>query len=276
MPRKIKCTEEQVIDLYTSKPMTLSFVANTLSISTPIVANILHKHNIPIYNRQQIMNYGTDEHFFEYIDTEEKAYLFGLLFGDGCIFEKNNGHNIITITLQEKDAYMINKIKSIIKINRNIVTDKRDNSKSITLSSDIMAEHLIKWGLFTPKSFRRELPIDLINQKLVNHMIRGLFDADGSIYLQHNNQRGTCHYTLAFCGNETTMYQIRDYLRNKLGVFKSIVYREQTNISSIRWSSRKDLIRLKKFLYDNATIYLYRKKNIFDSNEFYENTEVIL
>lgn len=51
-----------------------------------------------------------------------------------------------------------------------------------------MANDLRKYGFTSNKSYDAYIPIDQINNKFINHYIRGFFDGDGSIYLDTKNK----------------------------------------------------------------------------------------
>lgn len=91
MPRKIitKELEEEIKKFYLSKPMSLNVVEQKFNLSHPTVSKILK--DIPKYTKAKVFNPDLKEHFFEVIDTEEKAYFLGLLISDGNVFKDDTG-----------------------------------------------------------------------------------------------------------------------------------------------------------------------------------------
>ena len=55
--------------------------------------------------------YKINEKFFSTIDTQEKAYVLGLLYADGYV---NKLHTCITLALSEKDADILKKICGVL------------------------------------------------------------------------------------------------------------------------------------------------------------------
>lgn len=64
MPKKIitKELEQEIINYYLSKPMTLKQVENTFGLSHPTISKILI--NIPKYTKAKLNNPNLKEHFF--------------------------------------------------------------------------------------------------------------------------------------------------------------------------------------------------------------------
>ena len=62
------------------------------------------------------MKYSLKENYFDKFDTEEKLYLLGLLFADGC----NSGDNI-SIGLSGDDRYLLERITEQIYENHRLL-----------------------------------------------------------------------------------------------------------------------------------------------------------
>ena len=56
--------------------------------------------------------YTVDDSFFDVIDTQNKAYILGLLYADGCNYEDNN---LIKIDLVQEDQDPLLKVKEAMK-----------------------------------------------------------------------------------------------------------------------------------------------------------------
>lgn len=76
-------------------------IAEELGINVFTVRSHLYKMG---YNEKPIKN----DHYFDNIDTEEKAYIFGLFCADGWLTKKNG----VGIYLKEEDKYMVEKFAS--------------------------------------------------------------------------------------------------------------------------------------------------------------------
>ena len=56
--------------------------------------------------------YPIQEDFFDVIDTEEKAYVLGLLYADGY---NNTDRNSVSLSLKESDKEILEKVTSLIQ-----------------------------------------------------------------------------------------------------------------------------------------------------------------
>ena len=199
MPSKIINEElkQNIINYYLSKPMTLLEVEQYFNLSHPTISKILK--NTPKYSKAKIKNPELKERFFEKIDSEEKAYFLGLLIADGNIFKNNTGRQAsISITLDLKDEYMLLKFKEILQANTNIGHDGRGCGQ-IAIRSDTMAKDLSQYGVIPRKSLTTYLPN--IDDKYMNHLIRGILDGDGSIRAQQTEINNRFIHCISFCGN---------------------------------------------------------------------------
>lgn len=224
----------------------------------------MKENQIRVYSKQDILNRKTKVNFFESIDSEEKAYFLGLLIADGCVFRFRQNTMFVIFALQEQDSYMVELFAKKVSASRKIVIDKRDNSKSITITSNKMADDLSKYGVVENKTFKTYLP--KLDSFFMPHLIRGILDGDGNIGCRKRNpkiENSDLRWQVAFCGSEQLMTEIRDYLFSILNINLNKVCKEQS-IYSIRWTSRKDVYIICDYLYRDANIYLKRKKEKFE------------
>ena len=93
--------EQEIIEYYLSKPMTLKQVEQKFELSHPTISRILK--DIPKYTKAKINSPNLREDFFHVIDSEEKAYFIGLLISDGNVFKDITRQASISITLDLED-----------------------------------------------------------------------------------------------------------------------------------------------------------------------------
>lgn len=212
-----------------------------------------------------------NEDFFEIIDTEEKAYILGLLITDGYVVYPNRDtpHNPHWgITLKTEDKYMLEKIKELVGCNTKIVDRKRSRfggKTPITYESQLivcsvkMVSDLSKYSVTQRKTYTAEIPH--IRQELMPHLIRGIFDGDGCI----SSNR------ISFAGNIQVLSELQRYLEENIHINKTTILgrdhisktNEKTTCYKFSFSSKKDVTNFYHLIYDNATIYLSRKKDKF-------------
>ena len=268
MPRKIITSElkQEIIKYYLSQPMTMKQVEDKYELSHPTVTKILK--DVSKYSKAKLNNPNANERFFKNIDSEEKAYFLGLLISDGNVFKDSTGRQAsISITLDLNDEYILQKFKEVLNVNTSISKDGRGCGQ-IAIRSNLMADDLKQYGVVPRKSYITYLP--KINDIYMSHLIRGILDGDGSILAKSSSkQDGHNRYlhSISFCGSHQLMEDIAKYLYNNLQLRRPIqVYDYQDkNLSDIHIQNYEDMEKVGDWLYKDATIYLVRKNNIYNS-----------
>ncbi len=264
--RKITDIEKQeIISYYKSSPMTENQVAEHFNISNPSVIKILSNSNTPIWNKAQIFSPNLNEHYFDNIDSEYKAYFLGLMITDGNIFDnyKSSNHQAnVNLTLQEQDKYILEKFKQELKCNKKITSDGR-GCYQLSVMSNILKTGLAKYGVVPNKTFITEFP--QIDRALYPHLLRGIFDGDGSVGFYARPNRKVHVKSIKLCSaNKKFLKNIQDFLQTAINIPANKINQDKENLWSIGYGSKNSLEKLIHYLYDNATIYLTRKKDKCD------------
>lgn len=264
MPRKIITNQlkQEIKDYYLSKPMSLKNVEEHFQLSHPTISKILK--DCPKYKKAKIKSPNLIENYFESIDTEDKAYFLGLIISDGNIFQDNTygRQSSISITLDLNDEYILNAFKQAVKTTTIVGKDGR-GCGTIAVRSDIMANDLAKYGIVPRKSFVTYLPS--ISNELMPHLIRGILDGDGSIQAKINEKTNKFSHYISFCGTHKLMEDIAIYCYNNLSLKKlpKVYDYKNRELSEIKISNIKDMEIFGNWIYNNATIFLQRKYNIY-------------
>lgn len=132
--------------------------------------------------------YNVDESFFKKIDTEEKAYILGFMYADGCNHHNPSKCNYsISITQLTQDVDILEKINNAMTSDYPIhtyVQKENNKEKSVLLiSSKDLSQDLCKLGCSEAKTFSIRFPNEnqYFDDNLMCHFIRGYFDGDGCI-----------------------------------------------------------------------------------------------
>lgn len=275
MPRKVITEElkQEIIKYYLSQPMTMKQVEDKYELSHPTITKILK--DVPKYTKAKLNNPNMKEHFFQEINEEAKAYLLGLLISDGNVFKDNTGRQAsISITLDLKDEYMLEKFKEVLQANTSIGHDGRGCGQ-IAVRSNIMAEDLAKYGVVPRKSYNTYLP--LISKEMMPHLIRGIFDGDGSIMAKPNSSNDGHNrflHSISFCGTHQLMEDISNYILENLGIKTAVYDYKDRNLSELKIQNIDNIAKFGYWIYRNSTIFLNRKKDIF--NDFLKHYNDIL
>lgn len=226
---------------------------------------------IPIRNRVKA---NFNEFYFDSIDTEEKAYILGYYWADGCIsyspLDKTNPKNIYTIemSLQGSDIEILDLIKKEFNTSRpiltgDVVTPKGNISTRCRLlvNSKHMWETLNSYGCTPRKSLTERFPKKTIfkTEDLIRHFIRGYFDGDGCV--SYANKEHTVG-TIQILGTESFLKSLLGYLPKET---QNLTIRHNHNneneVIRLINTSHNKACKILHYLYDNANVYLTRKYN---------------
>lgn len=233
--------EDSVINSYKSG-QTCREIAENFNVSVKTICNTLEKNGIDrdnIYHNISLIN-----DYWENIDTYDKAYFLGFLITDGNVFG-----NDVRLQLSSKDEYILKIFSNKTNNSNQIIKDKRGFSAFSTKRKSWVND-LSKYGVIPNKT--RTVFLPRIDENLMSHLLREIFDGDGWITFKS--------HTIGLCGNEILTTQVRDYLVSKLGVFNVKVVKNNDNLWSVSWSSKRDIRLIGEFLYrDKKDCYLTRK-----------------
>lgn len=257
--------EKQIIDLYTNKGYSTTRIGEQLRIYHKIVARILDEYGIErngVGNRKWYI----DEHYFDKIDTPNKAYILGLLYADGYNSETKA---IIRLMLQEDDFEILEKIRKELQYSKPLVFVKCDdkvsklgytskNMYSLHFYNKHMSDKLKEYGMMQNKSLILKFPSKL-KDELIPHFVRGYMDGDGCIYKSTKSNAISLTSTNEFCT------YLQGYLRAKFDIYCGIYDASNHNgITKVLMISDKN--NTKKFLdwiYEDAELYMQRKHEIY-------------
>lgn len=284
---RAKCFD---MDLYKKEiPWTeyeLNFIKeNYKELTNKEIAQILNRTENAIHLKASKMGikkdtYSCNYHFFDTIDTEEKAYWLGFLTADGWISETKEGHKSVGIELQYGDIEHLRKFNKSIEGNYKI-TDRwricsvsKNNTKThncvIRVYSKLMYDSLCELGFSTDKTYCIGIP--LLRKDLIRHYVRGYFDGDGCFTL--TNKTFKTNYITASKNFNDDMLNILSqeldiHIKNHSYVneYETVMYRPDI-------TRNEDKIKFLDYMYKDSTIYLDRKyKKYLKAKEKYDTTE---
>lgn len=262
----IKIINEIISDY--SNGITNKIIANKFNLNRCVVQNILLKNNVKLRlsNETSRKHKLINENYFNIIDTEEKAYILGLLYADGNI--NNNGFEI---ALMEDDTEILEKI-SMVFYNK-IILGHRDGKKysensnyfskpqsRLMVASHIIKNDLIKHGCMERKTFKIRFP-ELINENVYCGFIRGYFDGDGCICIPTKHPQNV---VVTITSNTSFCDGLAEYVRNTVGVNMKSCLRYK-DVSMTRLTGSNQVIKFMNWLYTDSTIHLARKYNKYQN-----------
>lgn len=263
---------KDICEKYNNGNWTMKLLAEKYHCSSYVVKNILQDNGVEIKTHTRRFNLNFLDHYFENIDTEDKAYFLGLLLTDGNVhIIKKSGLYQISLELCVKDKDILDKFKKVVNSESKVSYRKRENTEMVCVRfySEIMAKDLSKYGIIPNKTKKlKHLPI--LSKELMKHFIRGMIDGDGSIYQSCGkyNHVTFCSYSYNVC-NE--LQKICDGFIKEPNLAK-ILKDKGKEIYRVHYNDQTKVKQLVTVLYKDSNYYLARKyalaKNIFeDKNE---------
>ena len=274
MRRNRNIDEHEVIELYKTK--SIRNIAEQINTYPEKISSILKKHGIKPKSKFKGWKKVNDT-FFDEIDSEEKAYVLGFFVADGCIrLERDkNGeitHSRLCFSNSIDDEEIINRIHDLICPENKIqyfhnVKDGANRKPQLGLqwTSKHMKEVLVeKYKIVPRKTYDGdfELPEGVIPKELFRHFVRGFIDGDGTF---NGGDIGFVFNSKPFAEQIINFFK-GEFEKNKELVEEfSYTFKEvegkTVNYYRLRLPVGKGRKKLyEKILYDNATIFLSRKR----------------
>ncbi|MFR4451602.1 MAG: LAGLIDADG family homing endonuclease [Ruminococcus sp.] len=251
----------RIVHMY-ENGMTTTTIGNEYVISHHAIRRLLMKNNIPIRSRSDYREYNIDQHYFDNVDTPNKAYILGFLFADGsnCMSKYT-----VTMSLQEDDRDILEKIRLEMHNERPLefidYSNKHDggynykNQYRLLMFSTQLCQSLNNIGMVPNKSLTLEFPD--INPSFYSHFIRGYFDGDGCV--THNIPNKTRLVTIT--STENFCLKLQHIVQEILGITGTIVdasnHNGITKVYTI--GSIPNIKKFLDFLYADAELFLERK-----------------
>lgn len=254
--------------------------AQIFEISHTYVETIWRKNNctfqdlLGVYSRKIMVN----DHYFNEINSHNKAYLLGLLYADGflCRWRHNyvakTGRNAGKITESKyvgitlKDGELVEAIKKELGVTSKLVNWKE--TKRLCFVSPIMFDDLVKLGCVEKKTFLLKFPTEeQVPKEFIYSFVLGYLDGDGSIVTYKLSKHPT--YSAKTVVSFTGTYEMLDGLRklfhkDNLKMVKR--WRERNNNNfTINFCGTQSPAHILSLLYENAPPFcLQRKKERYE------------
>lgn len=203
-----------------------------------------------------------DDSYFEDINTEEKAYLLGFLYADGCNPRHGTGNHRIALAVHPQDRDIIEKFAKAIKYEGKIIYSKlntylkngqRQEKVWVRVNSKKMSDDLYNLGCVNSKSDKIRLPD--ISDELIRHFIRGYNDGDGCLGSAKNKRS----WHLYIVSNIKFCEDLKKYIESKLDINCQLRPIKNPIYGALVVGGNLQFEQITDWLYKDATIYLDRK-----------------
>lgn len=267
---------QQIVINLVEEGLTVSEIAKQLGKNTSSVSSVVKRFGL---TPKKAFTNTVDHTFFDVIDTPEKAYLLGFFIADGCVNKDTpRSKGRLSINQSEDDKEIVNAFKTYLQIpseiqivNNQSGVNYRKPQHRIRWTSPYMRDVLKdKYHIIASKTLDSdfEFPIELIPNYLQNHFVRGFIDGDG--YMGDNGQEG--NFTISIVGTSVKFLTLIGDLISKATTMTYNVSKTKgktCDYYSLRWSCDRTnklekITKLRTYLYNNASIFLQRKKEKID------------
>ena len=266
--------KSELFTKYETGKFTAVDLAKEYPVSSTAINALLRRNGYRAKSQSELQRkYEVNETFFDVIDTEEKAYFLGFLYADGY---NNTDRNSVNLSLKEDDKEILEILNNLLQPNKPLqyVEIKAKNSANqyrLVIANKHISQKLVELGCDKAKTHNLKFPTEeQVPSHLIRHFVRGYFDGDGSVSGDKQKQ-------FSFVGTIDFLLPLQQILVKELNFSKTKLDQRhedrEDSIRALRYCGINQCITFRDWLYKDATIYLERKKNIFDSCISFERVE---
>lgn len=252
--------ESDVIQKYMGG-MNMNELAQMYNCSRSVIDDTLCRNKIQKRTPSQAYRtFEINDYYFDEIDNQDKAYMLGFLYADGCNCSNYDiKHYDIGMTLQMQDKYILDEMCHKMGMNRNANVILNSTNKKHYARMDIMNKHMVfrldELGVVPNKTRKTTFPY-WMREDLYSHFARGLLDGDGCIV--HSLDRVT------MVGSKQLMHELADVIEKCVG-FRQFVgeYKISPGICYMHISAKWKIEAFLDWVYKDADMKLSRKYELY-------------
>lgn len=258
-PAKISPEEaEAICKLYIHEGLNICQLAREYAVTEAAIRKRLLAQGVRLKTQSEAQTKRRlDACFFDNIDSERKAYWLGFLLADGCVRDEPGKQPTIFVDLAQEDAGHLQALLVDLRCDTH-VGFYRDKSAYISIRSARLAEGLARHGCIPRKTRVVKFP-GTVPRELYPHFVRGYFDGDGSVYYSRSLQ----NWYMNIAGTSAFVERVRDILVEACGAYPVRPQRTGAFTYQIQFGGRRQVLRILRWLYCGATLYLPRKEQLF-------------
>lgn len=197
---------------------------------------------------------NVNNNFFE-VWSPELAYIIGLFIADGYISDYENcGKKNVVFSNNVIDIDMIEKIANVVGYKNRILKFKSGMCR-IQLSGNFVWKFFKDLGFDNHKTTTSKIPEQLLNaQELHPHLIRGIFDGDGSVSIR--NRKMGIYPSVNIVGT----YAVIEFVSSVYTFYNS--KGPHKNVYRINYEG-KNAVQFMNHIYNTSSIHMNRKYDKF-------------
>lgn len=211
----------------------------------------------------------SDKSIFANGIKEVSSYILGIILSDGCL-SYNKHSNRYRITISMNDYELIEFLRSRYSPTKKLYEYINAKGNGITYTfittNDYDIRLLKQLGINERKS--KNLVFPKVEKSYMNHVIRGIFDGDGSVYVNKTKSNNKLYKYLnasITTGSEIFADDLIKILNNNsISAHKVKDSRKDKMIWYVKIYSKTDVKKFYDYIYSDCILCLSRKKNLFD------------
>ncbi|MAG16427.1 hypothetical protein CMO88_05200 [Candidatus Woesearchaeota archaeon] len=215
---KPKLEKKTLYDLYVKQKLSASDIGLKSKVSTIIVINWLRSYGIKVRTHKESMNTPQIKKELANLKlkrplkkyknlTLEKAYILGVLAGDGYINNK-----VIALEIRKDEEFIkefTRCMEAVYGIKYIYVYKTNRNTFLFKVSAMLLSKDLLRYGTFRTMTWR--VPQEILNsnnKKIISTFLKGLYDSDGWV---------SKYYVMILSGSRKGLIDVSKLL-SKLGI----------------------------------------------------------
>lgn len=254
-----KNTKSDILKMYEmyQNGNLLKDIADEFHTTRATVSKLLKKNGFEVDR----FTYHFNEHYFDHIDTQDKAYILGLLWADG---HNRVDKGSVILELQEDDKELLDKINRITenerplrKVALNAKNSSWKNQYNLLWQSKHLSSILNEYGMCQRKSLVLEFP-KWLSEELYPHFIRGYMDGDGCVCCMKQNHK----IQVSMVGTRMFLEFVQKICEN-IGVKSYITHDKRANEVICQFSIASNICSMTflNWIYKDANLKMERKYN---------------
>ncbi|MBI5148512.1 hypothetical protein HZA33_02425 [Candidatus Pacearchaeota archaeon] len=186
---KPKPKKEEIYELYIKQNQSAEKLGKRYGVSTIIVINWLKSYNISTRSHIESMNTPVIKEELkekklrrptkDFLPlSPEKAYILGVLCGDGCLVKR-----MVRLEIRNDEEFIkkfVNSFKEVYGLNYTYFYYPPKKTFVAQISSDIISKDLASYGKFKTKDWN--IPIEIMESndpEILGKFLRGFYDSEG-------------------------------------------------------------------------------------------------
>lgn len=212
--------DKEVMERLYTEHNSAQKVAKVLGIGTTTAHRWLKRHGIEM--RSDNKTFSINEKYFEVIDSPDKAYWLGFIWGDGYVSKRTRRGSIsyeLKIGLSEVDMSHLEKLKADVQSTHELKYYKgtgfgqeHTEARFYVSNKEFVTPLYETYGIVPGRDDFSKM-VENVPEKYHKDLLRGLIDSDGSITIkdiQHSKLRK--EFSLSLIANESVLDFYNDLL----------------------------------------------------------------